>query len=337
MAAAEQERQPIRESETQNAPLETQERTTQVLYECVNAERARNDQPAVRLRELTAQHNEQMENWIKDLASNDFQTREAASKGLSGLGVGAMPRLQQEANTTADPEVRARLTNVMDGHLGGGLGDIDRLLWKKQDVPVGAIVFKGGKDAVDGLQEERRSLESDLASVRRFTDDLALPPERRQNLAANRIGNIDQLLEQQRQGKIKLPENAVERLERERLNLISVTKLAASIECNLAEVCFMGGDSVNGKEALINAFRRDASLLNSDYARSLMTIYRLNRDEEFKTQYRELGGNVQALENFAREQEENEERSRKKLVPEGQPNKIPLAFDLSIWTRRAGA
>jgi hypothetical protein len=50
---------------------------------------------------------------IRQLGSNNFQEREAASRALEGIGVPAFPALQKAVGTNKDPEIRARASSLI--------------------------------------------------------------------------------------------------------------------------------------------------------------------------------------------------------------------------------
>lgn len=92
---------------------------------------------------------------VKDLASDDFDTREAATKELLALGVRALPAVQQAARASDSPEVRTRATNLLTQYTAKGIrvpdhglaGDDLRLLRAAQ-----ALEDVGGPEAKSLLE-----------------------------------------------------------------------------------------------------------------------------------------------------------------------------------------
>lgn len=116
---------------------------------------------------LTAEQAKAVEAAIKDLGSEDFATREAASKAIAAAGTGALPILDAALQKTDDPEAQSRLKQLADAfrlQLGGDEGSaaLNKALERKisfefTDTPLSdAVSFldslvkgTGGKIAVD--------------------------------------------------------------------------------------------------------------------------------------------------------------------------------------------
>ena len=60
-------------------------------------------------------------NWVKQLGSNDFLEREAATKSLLGQGIRALPAVQQAAARADSPEVRSRAAEIVDKFTAKGV------------------------------------------------------------------------------------------------------------------------------------------------------------------------------------------------------------------------
>jgi len=63
--------------------------------------------------EMTADEKKKAETLIKDLGADEFQTREAAEKGLAALGGSVLPLVKTTAANTADAEIRTRCERVI--------------------------------------------------------------------------------------------------------------------------------------------------------------------------------------------------------------------------------
>lgn len=123
--------------------------------------------PAQALAKLTAEQAKAVEEAIANLSSDEFNTREAASKAIAGAGAGALPILEAALNRADDPEAQSRLKDLVQGlkdQLGGGSGSdaLNQALARKvsfefTDTPLAdAVAFldslirgKGAKIAVD--------------------------------------------------------------------------------------------------------------------------------------------------------------------------------------------
>lgn len=74
---------------------------------------------------LTAEQAKAVEAAIKDLASDEFATREAASKAIADAGIGALPLLQAAMKKTDDVEAQSRMKALAQAfleELGGDEG-----------------------------------------------------------------------------------------------------------------------------------------------------------------------------------------------------------------------
>ena len=67
-----------------------------------------------RLRPVAAADPKRIEQWIGDLDSDQFEVREAASRGLSGLGEQAESALRQVLKGTPSAERRRRVQSLLD-------------------------------------------------------------------------------------------------------------------------------------------------------------------------------------------------------------------------------
>jgi hypothetical protein len=63
--------------------------------------------------ELSADDKKKAEALIKDLGSDEFQTREAAEKGLATLGGNVLPLVKKTAADTSDAEIRTRCERII--------------------------------------------------------------------------------------------------------------------------------------------------------------------------------------------------------------------------------
>jgi len=88
---------------------------------------------------------EQLEQWARDLGSDDFQEREEAQKNLAAAGEAAVPALKRAAKSD-DPEVRLRAERLL-----APLGRNDRLLEAAQSL--GDTDWENVSKAIDILLE----------------------------------------------------------------------------------------------------------------------------------------------------------------------------------------
>lgn len=303
---------------------DAQERARQTLIDFVNNLLFRKADPPVQLRELTAEQKKQMEKWITELGDNNFRTREAASKALGELGVAAIPRLQREIKQTQDLEVQRRAEFLVRQGLGGnGLIHIDRDFQLKELPNVVIRQAMGGAGLGNILvgnapELSRQTLEFQVQETRKFADDLALPPEKRQNLTARRIETINQILEQHRQKLIELPRDTIDMLAKERTNLRNISKLCANLELDLAKECFYERDFAKALEYLKSAVKRDKSLANDDAVRGCIVKFGLDKDETFMKEYKNLGGDAAKIAELAKELEEHRKRKQELFQWDGQ-------------------
>src|SRR5579862_4310137 len=63
--------------------------------------------------EMSADEKKKAEALIKDLGADEFQTREAAEKGLAALGGNVLPLVKSTAANTSDAEIRTRCERVI--------------------------------------------------------------------------------------------------------------------------------------------------------------------------------------------------------------------------------
>lgn len=130
--------------------------------------------PAQAPAKLTAEQAKAVEAAIKDLANDDFNTREAASKAIADAGTGALPLLQAAMKKTDDVEAQNRMQVLVQAfleQLGGDEGSaaLNKALERKisfefTDTPLSdAVSFldslvkgTGGKIAVDAEVANRQ-------------------------------------------------------------------------------------------------------------------------------------------------------------------------------------
>lgn len=71
--------------------------------------------------EATADTRKKVAAWVKDLGSEEFAEREAASKELLGLGIRALPAVQNAATRSDSAEVRTRAADLLNKFTAKGL------------------------------------------------------------------------------------------------------------------------------------------------------------------------------------------------------------------------
>jgi hypothetical protein len=59
--------------------------------------------------------------WVKDLGSEEFADREAATRALLAQGIRALPAVQAAAARAESPEVRTRAAEILDKFTAKGL------------------------------------------------------------------------------------------------------------------------------------------------------------------------------------------------------------------------
>lgn len=105
--------QPPSSPPSADAPQASPDSTSDALFDAAESDEDDVEQPQEDEERFTEEQQQQLQQWIEELGSNEFATRERAAGNLMTLGKAVIPELRQLLQDTSDPETRLRAEQII--------------------------------------------------------------------------------------------------------------------------------------------------------------------------------------------------------------------------------
>lgn len=141
--------------------------------------------------------------WIKELSSDEYQTREEAEKKLQAVGDSVIPKLKEVAEKTEDAETRQRCERIVSNLTAGpriaqALKDLESDDWEKAKKSIEILLDELGKkhgaeEALEKAAKENNPSGQMAQAIRAQLDNLKQQKEQYEKIAEERPEIAEQM------------------------------------------------------------------------------------------------------------------------------------------------